>query len=557
MTLFRLRNKTDKGVKGVLQFNGTSVYKGIAIGKIYKFKKHDYDFNPKKITDTEEEAKRFETARKQAIEVLKVLYESALEHVGREEAQIFEVHQLMLDDLDYVESVLVKIRTQKVNAEFAVHETGNEFAEIFSSMTDSYMKARATDILDISKKVVNCLLGISDIAIESKEPVIILAEDLTPSETVQMDKEKILAFVTSKGSANSHTAILARTLGIPSLVNIDMDILEEYNGKDGIVDGIQGMFYIEPDEEVAASLKERQTADLEAKEKLKALIGKETITKDGRKINLYANIGNAKDINKVIECDAGGIGLFRSEFIYLEKSTYPTEDEQYFIYKEVVSKMKGKKVIIRTLDIGADKQVDYFELEKEENPAMGFRAIRICLERIAIFKTQLRAIYRASFYGKTSVMFPMIISLSEITKIKEIVAEVKEELTKEAIPFGEVELGIMIETPAAVMISDLLAKEVQFFSIGTNDLTQYTLAIDRQNQKLDAFYNAHHEAVLRMIQMTIDNGHKEGIWVGICGELANDDTMTETFVKMGVDELSVSPTYVLDLRSKIRDINLK
>ncbi|PWM32305.1 MAG: phosphoenolpyruvate--protein phosphotransferase [Clostridiales bacterium] len=534
--------------------SGKSVLNGVAIGKIYLYKKQEYVLEKKQIEDAEAEIARFEAAKEKATEQLDALYHKALEEAGEEQAMIFDVHKMMLDDGDYLDSIRGMIRDEKVNAEYAVSTTGDNFSAVFASMDDEYMKARSVDVLDISKRVVNVLAGIVEGGIASEVPVILLADDLSPSETVQLDKSKILAFVTKNGSANSHTAILARSMNIPALVKTDVALLEEYNGVQAVVDGIDGTFIINPDEEMTQKMIRKKMNYEKEKTELQKLIGKDNVTTDGRRINVYANIGNTQDVDKVLANDAGGIGLFRSEFIYLGRNDYPTEEEQFEIYKEVLSRMGGKKVIIRTLDIGADKQVDYFELPKEENPAMGYRAIRICLDRVNIFKTQLRAIYRASAFGTAAIMFPMIISVSEIRRIKEIVEEVKTELTREGISFNRVELGIMVETPAAVMISEELAKEVEFFSIGTNDLTQYTLAIDRQNQSLDNIYDSHHPAVLRMIQMTIENGHKGGAWVGICGELASDTTLTKTFIDMGIDELSVSPTYVLGLRKAIREI---
>lgn len=534
--------------------SGKSVLKGVAIGKIYLYKKQEYVLEKKQVEDTEAEIARFELAKETATQQLDSLYHKALEEAGEEQAMIFDVHKMMLDDGDYLDSIRSMIRDDKVNAEYAVSITGDNFSAAFASMDDEYMKARSIDVLDISKRVVNVLAGIVEGGIASESPVILLADDLSPSETVQLDKSKILAFVTKNGSANSHTAILARSMNIPALVKTDVALLEEYNGVQAVVDGIDGTFIINPDEGMAQKMIRKKMDYEKERTELQKLIGKDNVTTDGRRINVYANIGNTQDVDKVLANDAGGIGLFRSEFIYLGRDDYPTEEEQFEIYKEVLSRMGGKKVIIRTLDIGADKQVDYFELPKEENPAMGYRAIRICLDRVNIFKTQLRAIYRASAFGTAAIMFPMIISVSEIQRIKEIVEEVKTELTHEGISFNQVELGIMVETPAAVMVSEELAKEVEFFSIGTNDLTQYTLAIDRQNQSLDNIYDSHHPAVLRMIQMTIENGHKGGAWVGICGELASDTTLTKTFIDMGIDELSVSPTYVLGLRKAIREI---
>ena len=513
---------------------GKSVLKGIAIGKIYLYEKQEYVLEQKQVADAEAEVARFEAAKETAIGQLDDLYEKALAEAGEEQAMIFDVHKMMLDDGDYLDALTGLIRSEKVNAEYAVHTTGEQFAAVFASMDDDYMKARSADVKDISGRVIRILAGIGDGSIASEEPVILLADDLTPSETVSLDKSKILAFVTRNGSANSHTAILARSMNIPALVQTDVELLKEYHGMDAVVDGLDGKLYLDPEEAVLAELVQKKEACGRERAELEKLIGLDNVTRDGRKINVYANIGSPEDVDKVLLNDAGGIGLFRSEFLYLGREDYPSEEEQFEIYKEVLSRMEGKKVIIRTLDIGADKQVDYFKLPKEENPAMGYRAIRICLDRIDVFKTQLRAIYRASVYGTAAIMFPMIISVKEILRIKEIVEEVKAELT--------------------VMISEELAKEVSFFSIGTNDLTQYTLAIDRQNQSLDTIYDSHHPAVLRMIRMTIENGHKGGAWVGICGELGADTTLTKTFVDMGIDELSVSPTYVLGLRKAIREI---
>ena len=533
---------------------GKSVLKGIAIGKIYLYEKQEYVLEQKQVAYAEAEVARFEAAKETAIGQLDDLYEKALAEAGEEQAMIFDVHKMMLDDGDYLDAITGLIRSEKVNAEYAVHTTGEQFAAVFASMDDEYMKARSADVKDISGRVIRILAGIGDGSIASEEPVILLADDLTPSETVSLDKSKILAFVTRNGSANSHTAILARSMNIPALVQTDVELLKEYHGIDAVVDGLDGKLYLDPEEAVLAELVQKKEACGRERAELEKLIGLDNVTRDGRKINVYANIGSPEDVDKVLLNDAGGIGLFRSEFLYLGREDYPSEEEQFEIYKEVLSRMEGKKVIIRTLDIGADKQVDYFKLPKEENPAMGYRAIRICLDRIDVFKTQLRAIYRASVYGTAAIMFPMIISVKEILRIKEIVEEVKAELTAAGIEIAPVELGIMVETPAAVMISEELAKEVSFFSIGTNDLTQYTLAIDRQNQSLDTIYDSHHPAVLRMIQMTIENGHKGGAWVGICGELGADTTLTKTFVDMGIDELSVSPTYVLGLRKAIREI---
>ena len=534
---------------------GKSVFGGIAIGRLSIYNKKENQVKREKITDVEAEITRFTDAKETAKEQLKGFYEKAVKEVGEVNAAIFEVHQMMLDDLDYVESITNMIRTQEVNAEFAVASTGDNFSKMFAAMDDDYMKERAADVKDISNRVISILQNAENGSVTGEEPVILLADDLAPSETVQLDKSKVLSFVTRHGSTNSHTAILARTMNIPALIGIDFS--EDVNGKMGIVDGYTGKLYIEPDEETMKKYEAKKAEDENKKRLLLELKGKENVTLDGKKINLYANIGGVADVANALSNDAGGIGLFRSEFLYLESEDYPTEEAQFAAYKTVAENMAGKKVIIRTLDIGADKQVDYFHLDKEENPAMGYRAIRICLDRPEIFKTQLRAIYRASYYGTISIMFPMIISVKEVKRIKEIVAEVKAELTAEGIPFKDCELGIMIETPAAVMISDLLAEEVDFFSIGTNDLTQYTLAIDRQNPKLDSFYDSHHEAILRMLQMVVDNGHKHGCWVGICGELGADTTLTSTFLKMGFDELSVSPAMILRVREEIRNTKVE
>lgn len=534
---------------------GKSVFGGIAIGRLSIYNKKENQVKREKITDVEAEITRFTDAKETAKEQLKGFYEKAVKEVGEVNAAIFEVHQMMLDDLDYVESITNMIRTQEVNAEFAVASTGDNFSKMFAAMDDDYMKERAADVKDISNRVISILQNAENGSVTGEEPVILLADDLAPSETVQLDKSKVLSFVTRHGSTNSHTAILARTMNIPALIGIDFS--EDVNGKMGIVDGYTGKLYIEPDEETMKKYEAKKAEDENKKRLLLELKGKENVTLDGKKINLYANIGGVADVTNALSNDAGGIGLFRSEFLYLESEDYPTEEAQFAAYKTVAENMAGKKVIIRTLDIGADKQVDYFHMEKEENPAMGYRAIRICLDRPEIFKTQLRAIYRASYYGTISIMFPMIISVKEVKRIKEIVAEVKAELTAEGIPFKDCELGIMIETPAAVMISDLLAEEVDFFSIGTNDLTQYTLAIDRQNPKLDSIYDSHHEAILRMLQMVVDNGHKHGCWVGICGELGADTTLTSTFLKMGFDELSVSPAMILRVREEIRNTKVE
>ena len=529
---------------------GKSIFGGIAIGPIYFFTKEQKQVKRTKIEDAAAEIKRYEDACEAAKEQLGELYEKALKEVGESGAQIFEVHQMMLEDDDYNDSVKSIIETQMVNAEYAVATTGDNFAAMFAAMEDEYFQARAVDMKDISERVIDVLMGIGE-AKSWDEPSIIVAEDLAPSETVQFDKSKLLGFVTKLGSSNSHTAILARTMNIPALIQID--IQEEWNGKMAVIDGFIGEFYIDPEPEIL----EKYQAKKEEQEAHRRLLaeqkGKPTVTKGGKAIKLFANIGSVSDLPAAMSNDAGGIGLFRSEFLYLESETYPTEDEQFKAYKMVAETMAGKKVIIRTLDIGADKQVDYFDLDKEENPAMGLRAIRICLTRPEIFKTQLRALLRASAYGNIAVMYPMIISVEEVRQIKAIMEDVKKELDDAGIAYGNVEQGIMIETPAAAIISDLLAKEVDFFSIGTNDLTQYTLAIDRQNAKLDEFYDPHHEAVLRMIEMVVDNAHKAGIWAGICGELGADMELTERFLAMGVDELSVSPTFIYPVRQIIRE----
>lgn len=538
-----------------MELQGKSVFNGIAIGKIQVFQKGESLVKRVKVSDAGQEVERFYQARETAKQQLQELYQKALREVGELNAAIFEVHQMMLDDLDYEESIVNMIKSQEVNAEYAVANTGDNFSKMFASMDDEYMQARAADVKDISNRVIGILQGKNLGGISGSEPVILLAEDLAPSETVQLDKSLVLAFVTRHGSTNSHTAILARTMNIPALIGIDYP--EDVDGKTAIVDGNKGVFIIDPTVSILEAYKEQKEKEEEQKRLLLELKGKEDITLDGKKINLYANIGSVSDVASVLTNDAQGIGLFRSEFLYLEASDYPTEEEQFRAYRQVAETMAGKKVIIRTLDIGADKQVDYFDLDKEENPAMGYRAIRICLDRKEIFRTQLRALYRASYYGNIAIMFPMIISLDEVLEIKKMVAQVKAELDQEAVLYKEVELGIMIETPAAVMISDELAKEVDFFSVGTNDLTQYTLAIDRQNEKLDAIYNPHHKAILRMLQMIVDNGHKEGCWVGICGELGADLSLTETFLKMGFDELSVSPSMILRVRDKIRNTKIE
>lgn len=530
---------------------GKSVFSGIAIGRLSVYNKAENVVKRVKITDIDGEIRRFEEAREEGKKQLAGLYEKALKEVGEVNAAIFEVHQMMLDDLDYVESIQNMIKSQEVNAEFAVANTGDNFSEMFASMDDDYMKERAADVKDISNRLIMILQGNGAGGIQSDEPVILLADDLAPSETVQLDKSKVLSFVTRHGSTNSHTAILARTMNIPALIGVDYP--DDADGKMGIVDGYEGKIIIDPEVSVLEDYKAKKEKEDEKKRLLQELKGKENVTLDGKKINLYANIGGVSDVASVLANDAGGIGLFRSEFLYLESETYPTEEEQFKAYRTVAENMAGKKVIIRTLDIGADKQVGYFNLDKEENPAMGYRAIRICLDRRDIFKTQLRALYRASYYGTISIMFPMIISVQEVKQIKQIISEVKAELDEANVPYKDVEIGIMIETPAAVMMSEELAKEVDFFSIGTNDLTQYTLAIDRQNPKLDNIYDSHHPAILKMLQMVVDNGHKGGCWVGICGELGADTTLTETFLKMGFDELSVSPSMILRVRDRIRN----
>lgn len=538
----------------MITLEGKSVFGGVAIGKIQFYKRNEITIKRTRVEDVEAEVERFQNAKAKTLELLKGLYEKALEDVGEANAMIFEAHQLMLEDPDYVESIENIIRTQDVNAEYAIGATADNFAAIFEAMDDAYMQGRAADVRDVSERLLQALSSQNETIMVMDEPVIIAADDLVPSETVQLDKEKVLSFVTMYGSANSHTAILARTMNIPAVIGLGEALKEEYDGKVAIVDGVDGKVYIDPDEETMASMQKKQKKDQEQKELLNQLKGKENVTKSGQKVNVYANIGNLADVGAVLKNDAGGIGLFRSEFLYLESDTYPTEEQQFAVYKKVAETMAGKKVIIRTLDIGADKQVDYFKLDKEDNPALGYRAIRICLTRPEIFKTQLRALYRASAYGQISIMFPMIISVAEVKKIKEIVEEVKAELRTEGAAFREdVELGIMIETPAAVMVSRELAKEVDFFSVGTNDLTQYTLAIDRQNQKLEDFYDSHHPAVLAMIRMAAESAHAEGKWIGICGELGADVTLTETFLNMGIDELSVAPGMVLKVRQKIRE----
>ena len=538
-------------------YEGKAVFEGVAIGKLSVYKKNEETVKREKVEDVDAEVARYAEARAEAVKQLQALYEKAVKEVGEASAEIFEAHQMMVDDDDFVESVESIIQGQSVNAEFAVAETGDNFKKMFEEMDDEYFRGRAADIKDISERIIRILQGNGGAGIESDEPVIVVADDLAPSETVQMDKDKILAFVTVHGSANSHTSILAKTMNIPAIITCPIPLSEEVDGKEAIVDGFEGKVYVEPTEEVLEAKKKILAAELEKKALLEELKGKENVTLDGQKINLYANIGNTKDLGLVLKNDAGGIGLFRSEFIYLGSTDYPTEDEQFAIYKQVAETLAGKKVIIRTLDIGADKQADYFKLPAEENPALGLRAIRICLTRPEIFKTQLRAILRASAYGKVAIMFPMIISVDEVKEIWEIVAGVKAELDEQGIPYDKnIEMGIMIETPASVMMAEELAKEVDFFSIGTNDLTQYTLAIDRQNQSLDRFYDSHHPAILKMLKMVVDAAHKYGKWAGICGELGADLTLTKEFLAMGFDELSVSPGRILPLRKIVRETDV-
>lgn len=538
----------------MITITGKSVFGGVSIGKLSFYKRNQKVIKRTHVDEVEAECIRFQDAKSEAVSQLKDLYDKALADVGEANAMIFEIHQMMLEDLDYIESIENIIRTQEVNAEFAVATTADNFAQMFASMDDAYMQGRAADVKDVSERVLAVLCGVSESIAQTDEPSIIAADDLAPSETVQMDKSKVLGFATMYGSSNSHTAILARTMNIPAVIGLGENLAMQYDGKMAVIDGFTGTLYIDPDEATLVAMQEKRAKDLEQKALLEQLKGKENVTKSGQKIKVYANIGNVSDVGAVLKNDAGGIGLFRSEFLYLENDTFPTEEQQFAVYKQVAENMAGKKVIIRTLDIGADKQVDYFGLEKEENPALGYRAIRICLTRTEIFKTQLRALYRAAMFGNISIMFPMIISVSEIRRIKEIIGEVHKELTAEGIPFkADVETGVMIETPASVMISRELAKEVDYFSVGTNDLTQYTLAIDRQNSKLDEFYDPHHPAVLAMIKMAADNAHAEGKWIGICGELGADLELTEEFLKMGLDELSVSPSMILPLRKRIRD----
>ncbi len=541
------------------QFTGKGVYGAVAMGKISLFKKQDTVIQRTSVTDTEAEKARVEAAKAAASEQLQAIYEKALKEVGETNAQIFEIHMMMLEDDDYNESIQNIIDTQKVNAEYAVSITADNFAEMFSAMDDAYMQARAADVRDISDRIIANLTGNVAVQEDSDEKRIICADDLAPSETVSLDKDKVLAFVTAHGSSNSHTAILARNMNIPAVIGVGSDFLKEVqDGTEAIVDGFTGEIFVEPDEETRQRLLEKQRADEEKKRLLLELKGKENVTKDGTKVNIYANIGSVDNIGAVLLNDAGGIGLFRSEFLYLENTDYPNEEQQFLAYKRVLESMAGKKVIIRTLDIGADKQVDYFHLKKEDNPAMGYRAIRICLTRPEIFKTQLRALYRASIYGNLGVMFPMITSVSELEKILAICEEVKAELREQGVTYSDtMELGIMIETPAAAIISDRLAPMVDFFSVGTNDLTQYTLACDRQNPDIEPFIDTHHEAILRLIEMSAKNAHANGAWIGICGELAADTTLTETFLRMGIDELSVSPAFVLKVRDAVRNVDLR
>lgn len=541
----------------MITLQGKGVFGGIAIGEVSFYKRTGGQIQRRKIDDPEKEIARFEEAKAKAIEQLGELYEKAVQEVGEGNAMIFQVHQMMLDDLDYVEAITNMITTQEINAEYAVGTTGDNFSQMFASMDDDYMRERAADAKDISERVVSILSGSQGGGLVTDKPVILASDDLAPSETVQLDKDMVLSFVTQGGSTNSHTAILARTMNIPAIIGLGESLSEEYEGKLGIVDGASGKLFIDPDEQTLKEYQEKQREYREKQELLQQLKGEENISLDGQKVKLYANIGNASDIGAVLQNDAAGIGLFRSEFLYLENDNFPTEEEQFKVYKYVAETMAGKQVIIRTLDIGADKQIDYFNLPKEENPAMGYRAIRICLTQKDIFKTQLRALFRASAYGNIAIMFPMIIALEEVLEIKEIVAEVKKELDFEGIPYNkEIQLGIMIETPAAAVISDDLAKEVDFFSVGTNDLTQYTTAVDRQNANLEKFYHPHHKALLRLIKMAADNAHKNGIWIGICGELGADMELTETFLAMGIDELSVSPACILPLRKKIRESSI-
>lgn len=538
-------------------YNGKGVSGGIAIGRIRVYKKRGQEINCISVTDTDKELIRFRDAKKEAARQLDILYEKALKDLGEENAAIFEAHQMILEDIDFNESVEAIVQSKNVNIEYAVFETGKKIAEIFAQMDDSYMKERAADVKDVSERLLNILKGASDEIFISDEPVIIAARELAPSETIQLDKSKVLSFVTTLGSSNSHTAILARMMAIPAVARVELPLDDSIDGKLGIVDGEAGLIYVEPDEETCKEMQLKKQQEHQKQKMLQQLRGKESITSDGQKVMLYANIGSVEDIDAAVRNDAEGVGLFRTEFIYMEKEDYPTEEEQFQIYKQAAEKMEGRRIIIRTLDIGADKKCDYFGMEQEENPALGCRAIRICLMRPEIFETQLRALYRASNYGKIAIMYPMITSIKEIRRIKEIVSKVKAELKAEGIPYGNLEQGIMIETPAAVFISKELAREVDFFSIGTNDLTQYALAIDRQNTKLDEFYDAHHPSVLRMISMVVENAHQAGIWVGICGELGADPQITKEFLAMEVDELSMSPESILQIRKIIRETNVR
>lgn len=536
---------------------GKGVSTGVAIGKIHFYQRKQHEIKRYHVEDIETQIKRFENAKVEAIRQLEELYQKAIHEVGEANAMIFQIHQMMVEDLDYCDSVINIIKMQNVNVEYAVATTADNFSTMFSQMDDEYMQGRAADVKDVSERLIEILLDYNQEVAENNQPMIIAANDLVPSETVQMDKDKLLGFVTMEGSSYSHTAIIARTMNIPAIIGLGSQLDSIYDGKMAILDGFTGEIYIEPDEETLCRLKEKKEKEEQYKLLLNELKDKENITLDGQEIEIYANIGSVSDIGEVIKNDAGGVGLFRSEFLYLEQTNYPTEEEQFVAYKSAAEIMSGKRVIIRTLDIGADKQVDYFDMCHEENPALGYRAIRICLDRIEVFKTQLRALYRASAFGNIAIMFPMIISVNEVLMIKKIVQEVKDELTQDGIDFDKnVLLGIMIETPGAAIISDDLAKEVDFFSIGTNDLTQYTLAIDRQNAKLEKIYDPHHKSILRLIKMVCDNAHKNGIWVGICGELGADETLTETFLALGVDELSVSPNMVLPIRKKVRETNV-
>lgn len=542
----------------MITLKGKSVFGGIAIGKLAFYKRRQHTIKRTHVDNPSAEVQRFEHARETAMQQLKCLYDKAMQEVGEANAAIFDIHQMMLEDPDYCESVASIITTQQVNAEYAVGTTADHFARMFAAMDDAYMQGRATDVRDVSERVLGILVGTGSDSVQKPDgPVIIAADDLAPSETVQLDKDQVLGFATMYGSSNSHTAILARTMGIPAVIGLQDALTPEFDGHEAIIDGFSGTVYIDPDEQTLSEMRVKQKEDEERKALLQRLKGKDNVTLDGQHIKVYANIGNLSDVGAVLQNDADGIGLFRSEFLYLENTDFPTEEQQFTVYKTVAEMMAGKKVIIRTLDIGADKTVDYFGLQKEENPALGYRAIRICLTRQDVFQTQLRALYRASAFGEIAIMIPMIISVEEVRTVKKIVAEVQQQLREEGLPFSDsVELGIMIETPAAVMISEELAREVDFFSVGTNDLTQYTLAIDRQNPQLDAFYEPHHPALLRMIRMVVENAHKAGIWIGICGELGADPQLTSTFLSLGVDELSVSPGLVLGLRKTIRETDV-